>query len=120
MRKLESIPRPVDTPASDPTRAPESFTFAQAAKIVSLRLGGRKVHVSTLHRWCTLGLRGIKLRFVQIGGTRCTSIEYLDDFFARLTAARTGETDSALHVRSSSACRRAAERDDRELARILK
>ena len=66
-------------------------SFAQASANPPLRREGRKTHVSTLHRWATVGCRGCVLETIQVGGTRCTSLEALQRFFEALTAARRGE-----------------------------
>jgi hypothetical protein len=44
-----------------------------------------------LHRWCLLGVRGIRLESVMVGGRRCTSIEALNRFFQAVTAAANGD-----------------------------
>lgn len=62
-----------------------TLTLSQAAKTLPRRRGGRPTHASTLFRWATEGLRGVKLEIVQVGGTKCTSREALSRFFARLT-----------------------------------
>jgi hypothetical protein len=74
---------------------------------------GKKVHVATLYGW-TNGRRGIKLRYLQIGATRCTTRRWLGEFFAALTAAGTGAPQDP----APAACRRAAEQADRELDRL--
>jgi hypothetical protein len=57
----------------------------QAARWLGRRLR-RPVHVSTVYRWFS-GLRGRRLEFVQIGGTRVTTVEALERFFAELASA---------------------------------
>ena len=44
------------------------------------RRGGRRLHVSTVHRWCGAGLRGVRLECVQLGGTRVTTEAALQRF----------------------------------------
>lgn len=61
-------------------------SFNQVAKEAPRRRAGRKCHVSTVHRWATVGIRGHKLEFIQYGGTRVTSREALQRFFDRLTS----------------------------------
>ena len=61
------------------------ITLAEAAKRLPRRRAGRKVNVSTLHRWCTQGCQGVRLEFLKIGGTRCTSMPALQRFFDALT-----------------------------------
>jgi len=57
----------------------------EAAKLLPLRRG-RLVGYSTLMRWCTDGIRGIRLESIPVGGRRCTSREALQRFMKRLAA----------------------------------
>jgi hypothetical protein len=41
--------------------------------------------VSTIYRWATAGVAGVKLETIRVGGTLCTSFEALQRFFERLT-----------------------------------
>jgi hypothetical protein len=45
------------------------------------------LHIASVYRWTGRGCRGVRLRFVQRGATRCTSLAWLEEFFAQLTAA---------------------------------
>jgi hypothetical protein len=66
-------------------------SFADAAKDLPRRRRGRKIHISTFYRWCTVGCRGIVLESLQIGAKRYTSQQALQRFFERLSErARTG------------------------------
>ncbi|HEX4590297.1 MAG TPA: DUF1580 domain-containing protein [Gemmataceae bacterium] len=67
-----------------------ALRFPQAAQWVGRHLG-RRIHVATLYRWCG-GLRGRRLEYVQVGGTRVTTVEALERFFAGLATTETGET----------------------------
>lgn len=49
------------------------------------RRRGRRIHVATIHRWCAHGIRGRRLEYVQVGGTRVTTEAALHRFFASLT-----------------------------------
>lgn len=62
----------------------ELITLRQAAGILPRRRRGRKPHISCLYRWTTTGCRGVVLESVQVGGTRCTSVEALHRFFEKL------------------------------------
>jgi hypothetical protein len=62
------------------------ISLADAAKELPRRRRGRKVHVSCLYRWSTVGCRGVVLETLQCGATRCTSREALQRFFERLSA----------------------------------
>jgi hypothetical protein len=52
------------------------------------RVRGRKIHLATFYRWATIGCRGVVLETIQIGGSKCTSVEALDRFFQRLSRPR--------------------------------
>ena len=41
---------------------------------------GKRVHISTIHRWATRGVRGVVLETVRVGGTLCTTPEMLAGF----------------------------------------
>ena len=45
----------------------------------------RRVHRSAVYRWTEGGLQGVYLRWFQAGGTRATTVEELNRFFAALT-----------------------------------
>lgn len=60
------------------------ITLTEAASTLPRRRAGKPTHPSTLFRWASEGLRGVKLEIVQVGGTRCTSREALGRFFERL------------------------------------
>jgi hypothetical protein len=45
------------------------------------RRKGSRLHVGTVWRWATRGVRGQVLRTVRVGGTLCTSERWLMDFF---------------------------------------
>lgn len=48
----------------------------------------KKLAVSTLFRWTSTGVRGIRLQSVQCGGTRCSSVLAYYRFCEALTADR--------------------------------
>jgi len=60
------------------------MTLTQAAATLPHRRGGKKVSVATLYRWTTTGIRGMRLEYIQVGGTRCVSAEMLSEFFTNL------------------------------------
>jgi hypothetical protein len=61
------------------------LTFADAAKTLPKRRAGKKPNIATFYRWISQGVKGIRLEYIVIGGTRCTSREALQRFFDRLT-----------------------------------
>lgn len=71
-------------------------TLNQAARVVPKRRRGRPAHVGTLYRWASRGCRGVKLESIQIGGSRCTSMEALQRFFDRLSKQDEGSGAAAV------------------------
>jgi hypothetical protein len=45
-------------------------TFTEAANELPRRRQGKKTHVSTVHRWATGGIKGIKLESLVVGVER--------------------------------------------------
>jgi hypothetical protein len=74
---------------------------------------GRGVHVGTLHRWRSKGMRGARLESLKVGGRWHTSLEALQRFFDRLSGCDPG-TD--LDRPSSPISGRCPEETLRELA----
>lgn len=69
----------------------ELISLSAAAAILGNRRGGRKTHSSTLARWATKGLRGVRLETVRAGGIICTSRPALQRFFATLAEVAAGQ-----------------------------
>jgi hypothetical protein len=84
-------------------------TFTEAAKLPPRR------NVATLFRWRSPGIRNVKLESMLYGGRRVTSLEALDRFFARVTAAADGEPTPAETPRQRERQLERAERRAREL-----
>ena len=78
------------------------------------RRGGKRPHVSCIYLWCQCGCKGIKLEVLQVGGTKCTSLEALQRFYERLSAVASGE---APPVRTVKQRERAAAKANDELAK---
>ncbi len=74
------------------------------------------MHVSTVRRWITHGVRGIRLDCAKVGGTTYTSMETLQRFAECLGDPMTAETPSR---RLTITRPREIERASRELDRIL-
>jgi hypothetical protein len=64
------------------------FPLALASDRVRVppRRHGRKPAAATWFRWAKDGFRGVVLETLQVGGTKCTSVEAVQRFFDRLTA----------------------------------
>lgn len=65
-------------------------TLRQAAKLVPSN-HGKSIHISTIHRWISRGVGGVRLESVAIGGRRYTSINAVERFIKRLSTPSTGE-----------------------------
>lgn len=68
----------------------EVISLFEAAKRLPRVRNGKKLHLSTLFRWAQRGKRSndgmqIRLETIQVGGTKCTSLQALQRFFDRLT-----------------------------------
>lgn len=61
------------------------MTLTQLAKWLPRRRGNRPVHPSTLHRWRSPGVHGVRLDCIRIGGAWHSSIEALQRFAERLS-----------------------------------
>ena len=83
----------------------QAIPLADAAAKLPRRRAGKKTHLSALYRWTNQGLRGIRLEYIQIGATRCTSSEALARFFTALTA-QSMDGKSVVAPRSTSTRRR--------------
>jgi hypothetical protein len=61
------------------------ISFGEASNRSPRRGRGRKIHISTFYRWATIGCRGVVLETIQVGGSRCTSVEAMQRFFEALS-----------------------------------
>src|SRR4051794_13136085 len=62
----------------------ETFPLIRARERLPRLRAGRPIAPSTLWRWATHGVRGVRLETVKIGSTTCTSAEALGRFIATL------------------------------------
>ena len=91
------------------TWAKTYYSLREAAKL----LPGRP-HISTLHRWRTRGVHGVKLATVKIGGRRMVEASSLDQFCEAVTCASDGQPKP---IRTSRQRQRAIEAAEKELDR---
>ena len=66
------------------------IAFRELARALPRRRKGRPLHVSTVHRWRSRGLNGVRLEAVRVGGQWNTSWEAFRRFCDRLTALHSG------------------------------
>ncbi len=62
------------------------ITFSELARSLPRRRSDRPVHLATIHRWRSRGLKGIRLEAVKVGGAWHCSLEAFRRFTDRLTA----------------------------------
>lgn len=99
-------------------RTEEVFSLTAATKLPVFRhrRGGKRINVSTLWRWATNGVRGIKLETIMVGGTRETSLEAIERFFEALTLQSQPQSVPAPPPRHSRQRQREIEAAERRLA----
>lgn len=77
---------------------------------VSKLLPGRP-HASSIFRWISRGIRGVRLESTLLGGRRYTSREAIERFAAATTAAANGELPPVRTPRQHLRAIRTAERE---------
>jgi len=70
----------------------QNFSSAQLLSIAEVtkllpRINGRRLHVSTVWRWCRKGIKGIRLDHNRLGCAIFISQDALNSFFAELAQA---------------------------------
>ena len=75
------------------------LSLREAARVVP-RLDGHQPHVSTVWRWCRLGVAGVKLDYARLGRRIVTSREALNRFANALALADTCPSPEKLHTMS--------------------
>jgi hypothetical protein len=94
------------------------IVLVKAAAWIAERTGGRRPNISTLHRWATRGVRGVRLETVAVGHVRYTSIEAVRRFLSAKPTDPTPITEVSVAPRRAVECRekpvsRAAEMERR-------
>jgi hypothetical protein len=90
-------------------------TLTEAAKLIPGRASGRRVSVTTLWRWCIRGVHGVRLRSVLVGGHRCTTRTWLQEFIEAITSAAEPPERTSPQVRTPRQRQSAADRAAEEL-----
>jgi hypothetical protein len=93
-------------------------TLTRACRLLPPRRNGARPNLATLYRWTNEGIRGVRLEFLMIGGTRTTSKEALQRFFERLTELEESgrPTISAPSPKLTAARKKQIEAAERRLA----
>lgn len=87
------------------------LSLSDATEHLPRRRRGKRPHLTTLHRWATTGVSGVKLEVIRVGSTLCTSLEALQRFCERCTAG-----DSGAPAPTTKARQREIDRAEQELA----
>jgi hypothetical protein len=102
------------------------LTLAEAAKRLP-RNNGRRVHTSTLWRWCRKGCHGVRLHYVRVGRSIRVTETGLNHFFTELTKQDTSVPASTAmgksrrkRRRTTDAQRQAAQQDAEAILRRAK
>ena len=86
--RVGMLPDLEQTEKRDPTHeiglGEDLITLAEASKLLP-KLAGRRIAICTLWRWCSRGVRGVRLAHLRAGRRIVTSRKALYEFFAALT-----------------------------------
>ncbi|MFM7243677.1 MAG: DUF1580 domain-containing protein [Planctomycetaceae bacterium] len=72
----------------------------QAPAIIAQRYRGKKPSLSTLHRWATRGVRGVRLEIECIGRAAYTSVAAIERFIVAVSAAKTTPVVAVIEVQA--------------------
>jgi hypothetical protein len=90
----------------------ELLTLCEAVEAVT----GRRPHLSTIIRWSTRGIQGVRLGTTILGGRRLTSVAAVEQFLRETNEARQGDTEPFATPRQQE---QAAERSAEQLRKRL-
>lgn len=79
---------------------------------------GRKISTPTIYRWKQVGLSGVKLEVAYIAGIAHTSLEAIDRFNERVTAAKLGP--STIPLKSTSTSKQVERAHERAVKKLAK
>lgn len=95
---------------------PISLAEVPRQRCVPRRPGGKTIHLATVHRWATIGIKGVVLETLQCGRTKCTTTAAIQRFFERLSGPW---TDPASNPSGGPRTRRKANSAIAEAERVL-
>lgn len=102
-------------PVSLTENQPGYVSLTHATAYLPGRRAGKKISVQTLWRWCTRGLRGIRLRSVMVGGHRCTTLQWIEEFIDAVTQMARHEGVDLPELRTTKQKETASERATKDL-----
>lgn len=65
-----------------PNQTEEFIPLSEVPELLPFRRRGKRVHISTVWRWASKGVRGQKLKTWRVGGTTCTTDEAILEFIS--------------------------------------
>jgi hypothetical protein len=68
--------------------------LAQAIRLIPSSRPGKRLHIKTLYRWISPGVRGVQLEVKKAGHAICTTRRWLQEFMDQLTALREAGPDA--------------------------
>jgi hypothetical protein len=92
----------------------DAITLKAACRLPELKRDGKPLHLATIFRWASRGVRGVVLETMQQGASKVTTREAIDRFFAKLGGEI--DTDAKVPGRTPLRRKRDHERADKELA----
>jgi len=90
-------------------RAEPLIPLRQVAAMRPAGRKGRPLHVATVYRWATRGIRGVRLEVIRLGGSLYSSREAVQRFADRLSAAPPGAEGREGTCRRHDSAARAAD-----------
>lgn len=103
--------------ADDVDRLESMIPLNQVPRIFPALRHGKRVNVATIFRWTNEGCQGVRLKFVKLGSTRCTTREWIAEFVSRLSGNRGEEIPllASMAVKPTASSHQDEEEIDRKL-----
>jgi hypothetical protein len=86
----------------DFTKQEEFFSLRDVARLLPKRSDGKNIHLNTVYRWATAGLRGVVLETTPMGGRLMTTKDAVSRFFQQLGYARRRQAQPMAETRKRS------------------
>ncbi len=72
--------------------AEKIISFPEVIARLPRRRKGKSVHLSCVYRWSSKGFKGTVLETIQVGASRCTTVEALTRFLNAISAPSSNST----------------------------
>jgi hypothetical protein len=86
-RRFSSASMTSESDSSFPVPERDLIPFEDVPALLPTRRG-RKRHKSAVYRWADEGIEGVRLRYLQVAGQKCTTRRWLMEFFTDITAKK--------------------------------